>query len=294
MEFGKISDIDRVNWRIPEDAPSSIDFLKSIQTSQSAQFYIGTPAWGHKEWIGKIYPKKTKAADFLNHYSRNFNTIELNTSHYRIPTAEQTQKWLDQVTPDFVFCPKVFQSISHLDAGLLDKALLKEWLQFLENLKQHCGPSFIQFAPSFDYSKKALLFHFLQNWPDHFPLSLEFRHPSWFAGGQVLPALEKYLQTRRIGLVITDVAGRRDVLHTSITSDFVLLRFIGNNLDPTDFTRAQAWAERLNSWQQSGLKKIFFFTHEPDDIKAPEMAQFVIKELNETAGAALPPLTWTS
>lgn len=295
MEFGKLSNIENVPWALPADVASSLEFLQQLSSHRGpATYYIGTPAWGHKEWVGKIYPPKTKASDFLTYYSQNFNTIELNTSHYRIPTAEQTQKWKSQVHDHFVFCPKVYQGISHSPAGLLDKNLLKEWILFLESMTNHLGPCFIQFPPAFDYGKKAALFHFLQQWPKEFELALEFRHPSWFAKGRVLPALEKYLQSQHIGLVITDVAGRRDVLHTSISSSFVMLRFIGNDLHPSDFSRAEEWAERLNSWSMQGLQRVFYFVHEPEDTKAPEMAQAVIRSLNEGAGAFLDPLKWWS
>ena len=292
MEFGKISNIENVPWALPEDVATSLQFLKTLNSTAATKYYIGTPAWGHKEWVGKIYPPKTKAADFLFHYSRNFNTIELNTTHYRIPTADQAMKWREQVPSEFRFCPKLNQDISHSETGMLNKLLLKEWFSFLEKMGGHLGPCFAQFPPHFDYSRKAVLFHFLQQWPEEFELALEFRHPSWFDNGKILPDLEKYLQGRRIGLVITDVAGRRDVLHTSLSSSFTMLRFIGNDLHASDFTRAQDWSQRLHQWSAHGLQRVFYFVHEPDDIKAPEMAQFVIRSLNEEAGADLEPLHW--
>lgn len=294
MEFGKLAHIDDVDWSLPPDVDSSLQYLKNLPASSATKYYIGTPAWGHKEWAGKIYPVKAKASEYLRYYAQSFNSIELNTSHYRIPHQEQTLKWCEQVqaSADFVFCPKIFNGISHESNGLLDKTLIKEWLKFLENLKERRGPCFMQLPPHFDYSRKALLFHFLQAWPTEFELSIEFRHESWFENHRVLPALEKYLQGKNIGLVITDVAGRRDLLHTSITSPFVLLRFIGNDLHPTDFTRSRAWAERLNRWSQHGLNKVFFFAHEPDDLKAPEIAQSIIRDLNEEGGADLLPLQW--
>lgn len=293
MEFGKISDLEGVDWRLPADDPASIAFLTGLAPKPSStRFFIGTPAWGHKEWVGRIYPPKTKAADFLHYYSRNFNTIELNTTHYRIPRKDQVQKWISQVPPGFQFCPKLFQSISHSSEGMQDKALLREWFQFLEKMEGYRGPCFAQFPPHFDYSRKNLLFYFLQQWPSDFELSLEFRHPSWFQEGRILPALTKYLQSRRIGLVITDVAGRRDVLHTSISAEFVMLRFIGNNLHPSDHVRAKAWAERLSRWSQAGMQRMYFFVHEPEDVKAPEMVNALVFDLNEECGADLPPLTW--
>ena len=81
-------------------------------------------------------------------------------------------------------------------------------------------------------------------------------------------------------------------LSSSASSD--MLRLIGNNLHPSDYTRAQAWAERLNAWSSIGLRRVFYFVHEPDDEKAPEMAQAVIRGLNEEAGADLEPLKWMS
>lgn len=291
MEFGKIPDIESVDWTIPADDPLSVDFLSRVQAGgaprgsgepagEERRLFFGAPAWGHKEWVGSIYPEKTKATHFLEQYSRYFNCVELNTTHYRIPTPEQAQKWRDQTADGFLFCPKVFQEISHTKQGLRDKVLLKVWLEFLTQLGDRRGPSFIQFPPHFDYSSKAALFEFLKNWPDEFELALEFRHPSWFEQGRILPALTQYLQSRRIGLVITDVAGRRDVLHTSISSDFCMLRFIGNSLHPTDYTRAEKWNERLQSWNEQGLKRMFLFIHEPEDLLTPEMTAHFLKEIS--------------
>ncbi len=284
MEFGKIPNVDLVDWTLPPDDPISSDFLESLSSDKPFQILMGTPAWGHKEWIGKIYPPKTKATDFLFHYSRHFDCIELNTTHYQIPSEEKAKLWLSKVPENFRFCPKLYQGISHAPGGLTDLALLKEWFQFLSNLQMNLGPCFVQLPPYFDYSMKASLFQFLQQWPDDFELTLELRHPSWFADGKILPALTQYLQKRRIGLVITDVAGRRDVLHTSISSDFVMLRFIGNNLHPSDFTRAETWMQRFAHWKSQGLQRIFLMVHEPDDVSAPEMAQFWTEELEKNLG----------
>ncbi|KYG65771.1 hypothetical protein AZI86_01470 [Bdellovibrio bacteriovorus] len=294
MEFGKLANIDGIDWSLPKDREESMTFLRGLPRKTAPKFYIGTPAWGHKEWVGKIYAIGTKPADYLSRYAKSFNTIELNTTHYRIPTADQATKWREQVADrsDFIFCPKVFQGISHAAGGLLDKKLLQEWFYFLNELKDNRGPCFIQMPPYFDYSKKATLFHFLEQWPGEFELAIEFRHASWFEGPRILPALEKYLRTKKISVVITDVAGRRDLLHTSLTADFVMLRFIGNNLHPTDFTRALAWSEKFAAWCAQGLSRVFYFAHEPDDINAPEISQAIIRHLNEEGGAELPPLQW--
>lgn len=294
MEFGSLPNVDRVDWTLPAEDPLTASYLAGLGVEKPAQFFVGTPAWGHREWVGKIYPPRTKSSDYLFHYSRSFNTIELNTTHYRIPAELQVQKWVAQVPDGFLFCPKIFQEISHSRRGLMDPSLMAAWLESLEFFGEHLGPCFLQLPPKFDYSDRAALFHFLQNWPDEFPLALEFRHPSWFENGRILPALTKYLQNRGIGLVITDVAGRRDVLHSSVSAPFTILRFIGNDLHPSDFPRATAWVARLRLWQELGLQRAFYFVHEPDDLNAPEMAQHVIHELNRGCDARLSEMHWVS
>lgn len=289
MEFGKLERVDAVNWDLPSEDPLSRPYLNSLGGGVT-KFYIGAPAWGRKEWIGRIYPPKTPASEFLFHYSRNFNCIELNTTHYRIPTPDTIAAWVSKVPDDFRFCPKLPQVISHDGGGLRNAGLLAEWIKAIDLFGSNLGPCFLQLPPQFSYSFKADLFQFLKMWPDSYELTLEFRHPSWFQGGHVLPPLVEYLQRRKIGLVITDVAGRRDVLHTSISAPYSMLRFIGNELHSSDYMRARSWAERIHLWQQQGIKRFFFIVHQPDDIMTPEATDMVITELNEVCGAGLNPL----
>jgi uncharacterized protein YecE (DUF72 family) len=277
LQFGKVDDIKHVDWSLPEDDPHNRAHLGG--KSLGLRVHYGAPAWSHKAWQGKIYPDEAKRGEFLFHYSRFFNAVELNTSHYRIPGDEVVAEWLSQVPPGFQFCPKIYQGISHTAHGLLDQRLVGEWINFLTRLGGKCGPSFLQLPPYFDYSMKNDLFVFLKNWPSVFRLSIELRHPSWFEGRRVLPALTDYLHTRGVGLVITDVAGRRDVLHSSQSDGTAILRFVGNKLHSTDFTRAQAWADRIAHWRDIGLRDLYLFVHEPDDASVPEMAIYFLEQL---------------
>ncbi len=287
MEFGKLEDIENVNWDLPPVSNTTIFYLENRPKPTEFQVYFGAPAWGHKEWVGKIYPEKSKATEFLYHYARKYNCIELNTTHYRIPTSEQAAKWVSQVPEGFLFCPKVYQSISHSSGGMADLTLLREWFQFLENLKGFSGPCLFQLPPYFEYSSKAILFNFLQQWPSEHQLMIELRHESWFEHGEVLPAFSQYLQSKNIGLVITDVAGRRDVVHTSISADYTFVRFIGNELHHSDFTRADAWASKFAELKSLGLQKLFLIIHEPNDICVPEMTIQFIEKINAACATNL-------
>ncbi len=274
MEFGKLADISNVHWDLPHDDPKN---SSRIKPENKFTLYFGSPAWGEKTWIGKLYPEKTPPEEFLHHYSRNFNCVELNTTHYRIPDLQTTKGWRSQVPEHFLFCPKLHKDISHGRMGLVDKTLLQHWLLFLNDMGKNLGPCFIQFHEMFSYQDKHLLFKFLENWPAEYKLTLELRHPSWFQNGIILPALTDYLHRKQIGLVITDVAGRRDVLHSSLSMPWTMIRLIGNNLDASDEKRLQAWAGRLLQWKEMGLQDPFVFLHQPDDIHTIEFSQMAEK-----------------
>lgn len=286
MEFGKLDDISLVDWNLPDDD------LKNQARLLSSHFehklYFGSPAWGSRYWLGKIYPEKCPADKFLHYYSRNFNSIELNTSFYRIPDEKTCKLWVSDVPEHFLFCPKIHKNISHERFGLADKTLLHPWIDFLGKLGANLGPCFIQLHENFSYEDKALLFKFLENWPKEFKLSLELRHPSWIDQGKILPALADYLNRKEIGLVITDVAGRRDILHSSVSAPWTMIRLIGNGLDPSDGKRLVEWSERLKTWQGLGLKETYLFLHQPDDILTVEFAELAQKVFQEKGFSDVP------
>ena len=278
MEFGKLEDISQVNWNLPdEDAANRLRLGKA----KNHKLYFGSPAWGVKHWSGKIYPKTSEPSEYLHFYSKNFNSIELNTTHYRIPTLENAKEWKSVVPQGFQFCPKVHKDISHDRVGLLDKNLLKRWIFFLESLSTHLGPCFIQFHENFSYEDKMLLFRFLESWPKDFRLTLELRHPSWYQKGTVLPALSEYLHRKNIGLVITDVAGKRDILHSSVTAPWTMIRLIGNDLDPSDQLRLNFWKDRIHDWAELGLEETYLFLHQPDDIFTIEFSMLASQLFQE-------------
>ena len=102
--------------------------------------------------------------------------------------------------------------------------------------------------------------------------------------------LSEYLFQRGVGTVITDVSGRRDVLHSSVTSDFTMIRFIGNSLHASDTLRMRLWGERLKLLRNKGLSRVFLFIHEPDDILCPEMTNIAVDILNQQIGLKLKPV----
>jgi uncharacterized protein YecE (DUF72 family) len=292
MDFGKVNHPDRIRFELPPLEKRSTDFLSSLSRDRGegthSFAWIGCPVWGRKEWIGKVYPDGTSSRDFLKYYSQQFNSVELNTTFYRIPDSETVQSWRKTVPSSFRFCPKVFQGISHQSSLVSAQAWTHSFcnaaLQFEENL----GVSFLQLPQDFDVSQLGVLVRWFQYLPKNFRLAVEFRHSSWFENQSLRPRVFDALASRGIGTVITDTAGRRDVLHGSVTSSFSFVRFLGNQLHPSDYLRIEDWIDRIGEWKEAGLKELYFFMHQPDDADAPELISDLIQKLNRKYGWALP------
>ena len=282
MEFGKLASVDHIQWSIPQCDPTSLATLNKKNSSVTVRF--GAPAWVNKKWIGEIYPAKIKSNEYLTYYSRSFSTIELNSSHYHIPTSDQCQRWIHQTAEEFRFCPKVYQEISHSPGGMKNSSLIQEWLRFLQNIQPRLGICFIQLPPFFTYNEKLDLFTFLKQWPDDFKLAVEFRHHSWFEGSTlqrtIRPSVRDYFQSRGISVIVTDVAGRRDVLHGSVTGDCFALRLNGYVHD-SDSLRSELWAKRIQLLQTNGLKEAYLFIHQPNDEKVLELTETFLNQINQ-------------
>lgn len=276
MKFGKLSDISQVDFKLPADPESTKAVLDNLPKAEQSNLYVGCTGWSMKEWVGSVYPTKTKTKDYLTHYAKQFNTIELNTTHYRIPSFEMVQKWKSESTSDFRFCPKIPQAISHSGGMGLNDGKLIAFCEVIQQLEEKMGCCFMQMPPYFSADRIAALKTFLDQFPSHIPLAVEVRHESWFKDRDETNRLADLLATKNCAFVLTDVAGRRDVLHQQLTNNIAMVRFVGNDLHPTDYQRIDEWTVRLKDWFEKGISDVYFFTHEPDNIQAPKMAKYMV------------------
>lgn len=281
MKFGKLENIEGIDFTLPEDHPNNSLRKQASPTNNKTRFYIGCTGWSTKEWKGKIYPDKTKAADFLTAYGKQFNTVELNTTHYRIPKPEYIQKWVDQTPKDFKFCPKILKFISHAkDLGTSNKRI-KEFCDAISLFDDKLGMCFIQLPPYFGIDRLPIIEQFFKIFPKEIPLSIELRHGSFYESDDNLNRTIELIQKYHRTFLITDVSGRRDILHMALTSNSTMIRFVGNNLHSTDYTRLDTWINKLYSWQSCGMEEVYFFPHEPDNINAPEISQHLYHRITK-------------
>lgn len=288
MDFGKLPSVDRVDFTLAPDPPQNAVLLGALPPRVLAPVvYLGATGYNMKPWVGRWYPPGTKDKDFLAHYGRQFNTIEHNTTHYRIPDAATVRRWQEEVPVDFRYCPKIPQTISHArDLGLSGREITL-FCDAIRELKGTLGCCFIQLPPHFAVQQLPVLARFLEAFPADIPLAVEVRHPSFFQESPAAADFFQLLQSYRVATVITDVAGRRDVCHLRLTAERVLIRFVGNQLHPSDYTRVQDWAARLALWCTAGLREAYFFCHEPDNVLAPDLAAFAAAAFSDRIPGAV-------
>ncbi|TAE00008.1 MAG: DUF72 domain-containing protein [Bacteroidetes bacterium] len=285
MDFGKLANIQNVNFNLPADHADNLLILPQKQAT-NPQIFVGCPVWANPDWKGKIYPQKAKNTEFLYHYSRQFNCIELNSTHYNLPNPEKVRQWKQISDPNFRFCPKILQDISHeklANNTIYAVNLAKAFFDNLSGLEEKLALSFMQLPPSFSPKKASFLINFLEKMPKNIDFAIEFRHQDWFNDSekQTVSEVFELMKNLQIATVITDVAGRRDVLHQRLTCATVAIRFVGNALDSSDYSRIDAWVNRLKIWLENGLENLYFWVHEPDNLLSPDLANYFIKKMNK-------------
>ena len=288
MDFGRAeySKLGEINFKLPKEPYTNSMVLKGHK-SLHPNFYVGLARWGRKEWIGKLYPKRTTETAFQIEYQKHFNAIEFNSTHYKLPSEEDINRWLEKANhSDIVFCPKVYQGISH-SGSLNNKQFLTDvFLKSMRRFDQHLGAIFLQVSDKYGPKRKEELFTYLHSLPGDINFFLEVRHPDWFIEPMV-DELFQQLRKLKTGAVITDTAGRRDVAHMHVTIPKTMIRFVGNDMHETDFKRLDDWMARIKYWVESGLEEVYFFMHSLDEKYAPELAQYLIRQLNEKFKAGL-------
>jgi len=85
MDFGRVADVNKVDFTLPDDHGITTQLFKELKKEKSKpEVYIGCAKWGRPDWIGKLYPAATKQTEFLQHYVPHFNSIGLNQNVYRL------------------------------------------------------------------------------------------------------------------------------------------------------------------------------------------------------------------
>lgn len=277
MKFGKVEDPGSIDFTLPPTHKQTKEVLSSHKASEFKDVRIGCAKWNRAD-LKNFYPRGTK--DELEYYSTQFNSIELNASFYRMFPEEQFAKWETKADEDFKFFPKVPRIISHIKRLNDTEVITDDFVKNILPLKEKMGMVFLQLRDDFGPKNIDRVENFFKHWPKEVPLSAEFRHADWYKDENVADELNEIMIDNNISHVITDSAGRRDLLHMRLTTDSAFIRYNGAN-HKSDYTRLDDWLERIEEWHEMGLKNLYFFVHQNVEEASPLLSAYFIEKFNK-------------
>jgi uncharacterized protein YecE (DUF72 family) len=288
MEYGRVEDeeLDSIDFSLPEDHPQTTEVL-SKSKAKKTDVWMGCAKWGRPEWVGKIYPKGTKPANFLDEYAKQYNCIELNAISYQLPSKEQLDSWKNKVGENFLFCPKFSDTITHRKRLKNVEAELDKYLKAVQELGDKLGPVFLLPHPQMGPKQLDTIVEFIKAVPEDIRLFVEFRHPEWYTEPH-FDTMFSILEDMKKGSVITDTAGKRENVHMRLTTPDAFIRFVGNSLHASDYSRIDDWVQRIKKWMAQGLRSCYFFMHMHDERYSPELSRYLAEQLNLHCGLSIP------
>ncbi|WP_417887911.1 DUF72 domain-containing protein [Zunongwangia sp.] len=285
MKFGKVVDPGNVDFTLPEDHPQTKEVLNLNKKNGFKNVRIGCAKWNRKD-LKNFYPKGTK--DELVYYASQFNSIEFNAAFYRIFPEEQFKKWYQKTEDsDFIFSPKIPRIISHTKRLLDTDRLVDDVVTNMLQLKEKLGTCFLQMPDNFSPKNIDRLDPFFSYWPKEIPLAVEFRHTDWINNEIIANALNNILKKHNIASIITDTAGRRDLIHMRLTNTTAFIRYNGAN-HPSDYSRLDDWIDRLELWRNEGLQEVYFYIHQNIEEASPLLSSYFIQKFNKKFKTEIP------
>jgi uncharacterized protein YecE (DUF72 family) len=181
--------------------------------------HIGTMGWSYEFWVGEFYPHGLKPKEFLAEYTKHFDSVELDNTFYRIPSASTVKAWGDQTPEGFFFSAKFPRIVTHVKMLRDCEGEVDTFISRMSHLENKLGPLLLQFPSSFGSKQFPVLQEFLPTLPKGFRYAVEVRNKG---------LLGKELRSLLIENGVAQVLVRQPVLQEEMTADFIYVRWEGD------------------------------------------------------------------
>jgi uncharacterized protein YecE (DUF72 family) len=227
----------------------------------AARAYVGTSGWNYKHWRNLIYPPKLAQKRWLGFLAERFDTVEVNTSFYRIPKPETIAAWQEATPPHFKFAIKLWKGITHYKKLLNAPEFTRRFLEVSNVLEpDRRAPLLIQLPPNQrkDISKLDNYLTELNALFTHpWDVAVEFRNDTWLA-----PDVYALLDKHKAALCLHDMVGKAAVDEPN-DAPFLYIRRHGTAAGPYagSYSAEQlaSDAHRIQGWiKQSKTVYIYF------------------------------------
>ena len=209
--------------------------------------HIGCSGWNYADWRERVYPRGVPPRRWLEHYASLFETVEVNSTFYRLASRDAVATWVQQTPPDFVFALKASRYLIHMKRLTDMDRGVQRFYERIDPLvgTPKLGPIVWQLPANFHRDDERLASAL-----DALPPGrhcFEFRHPSWFVAD-----VYALLRERNVALVIGDHP-ERPFQSWEHTADWTFVRFhYGARGRRGNYSQREleAWSRRLAQWRQ--------------------------------------------
>lgn len=210
---------------------------------------IGCAGWANEDWRGVLYPEGTAKRDWLAAYAREFTTVEVNSTFYRLPAEAMVTTWVEETPDGFSFAVKASRYFTHVKRLLKPEKYVERFLAGIEPLRSAGRLEAVlwQLPPSLrrdDERLDAALAEITARAPGRH--AIEFRHASWLS-----PDVYDLLRSHGAALVVSDGAGH-GIEARELTADWTYVRLHGGSRGRRGNYSASellTWRRRIAAWR---------------------------------------------
>jgi uncharacterized protein YecE (DUF72 family) len=232
----------------------------------SGAVHIGTSGWHYKHWRGPFYPEALPASKMLDYYTRRFDTVEINSSFYRLPLETALANWRDSTPEGFCFAVKGSRFLTHMKKLKDPEPGVEKFFERVDLLDGKLGPVIFQLPPWWEANPERLE-GFLRALPRRHGYAFELRNPTWRTE-EIYRILRRY----NAAFCIFEIAGFYSGVE--ITADFTYVRLHGpegayqGSYPPETLER---WARQIRAWRRE-LRAIHVYFDNDQEAYAVENA----------------------
>ncbi len=227
------------------------------------RYILGCSGYFYKGWWGKFYPKDIKMSEWFSYYASIFNTVEINSTFYRMPKPSDVKRWYRNAPEGFIFSVKMPRTITHYKKFRDVKEEIRDFYSLMkDNLKEKLGCVLIQLPPSYKKSEDNLGY-ILDSLDYEIKNVVEFRHKSWWSE-------DVYEELKSKNVSFCSVSAPKLPEDLVITADFVYVRFHGKD----KWYRYNYSEDELKEWayklKNANFKEAFVYFNNDIDANAPK------------------------
>jgi len=216
---------------------------------------IGCSGWNYDDWRGRLYPEGLGKPRWLRRYAEEFDTVEVNSTFYRLASRDAVSRWVEETPDGFLFAAKASRYLTHIRRLREIREGIARYYERIQPLVDSgkLGPVVWQLPANFRRDDDLLAAAL-----DELPAGrhcFEFRHESWFTKD-----VYELLRRHRVALVVGDHP-KWPFQARELTADWTLVRLHHGHRGRRgnySATELDEWARRIAGWRRRAEVLVYF------------------------------------